>query len=108
MIDEMGYYFLEAENTEDSIIMRMRFPAYMNEYVFNLPYDNYTEICLCRISDSTRYTASSVSGNGVIIIDQYPDSLFNELRGNFHGVLVNVDDDADSITVESGAFVYIF
>lgn len=107
-IDDMGYYFLEAESTDDSLLLRMRFPAYRNEYVFNLPYDNYTEICLCMTNDSLWYTASSAAGNGVIIVDQYPDSLFNELRGNFHCELVNTADESDTLRIESGAFVFIF
>ena len=88
-IDDRGYYFLEAESESESIIVRLRFPAYQSTYVFNLPYDDFTQIDIHLRKQDKTYSVSSAFGSAVIVVDQYPDSLFNELRGNYHGMLIN-------------------
>lgn len=107
-IDDRGYYFLEAESESDSILIRLRFPAYQNNYVFNLPYDDFTRIDVHMNKEGKTYTVSTAFGNAVIVVDQYPDSLFNELRGNYNGVLINDEDFSDTMIIEDGSFTYIF
>ncbi|MGE3063377.1 MAG: hypothetical protein AB7T10_07050 [bacterium] len=107
-LDESGYYVMHAE---DSVQMwKIDFIVPEDKYlsVVYIPYDNFTEIRVTDIVSLKIYTASVNRGEGVINIESHPDSAFRELAGTFSGSLVNIEDEADTMSVSNGYFVFVF
>lgn len=107
-IDEGGYYCLNAQDSINTLQIVIIIPS--DEYLSTIyiPYDNYSEIRIYRKSEGKIYSASSVTGFAQINIEEHPDSTFNQLSGTFSGELVNIDDESDTLKINSGYFLYMF
>lgn len=103
-----GYYQLEATDSTESKLFTIIFPAYDIPDIYSIPYDAYTEIRYYDISNNLIYRASSAAGSGMIIKENAPDSVFNQLSGTFEGELININDNSDTLHVNEGYFLFLF
>ncbi len=105
---DYNYYHLEATDKDETMLIKIIFPANDIINVFDIPYDQDTRINYHDLETGYIYSASAYGGNGLIMIDSSADSLFNELSGTFECDMVNVADETDTLTIINGYFVYIF
>lgn len=103
-----GYYQLEAADSAETVIFTLIFPAYDMSDIYSIPFDAYTEIRYYNAGSNELYRASSAEGSGMIIVETEPDSAFNQLTGTFEAVMVNINDDADTMHVTEGYFLFLF
>lgn len=105
---DYNYYHLEATDKDETILIKIIFPANDLINVFDIPYDQDTRINYHDLETGNIYSASAYGGNGLIMIDTSADSLFNELSGTFECNMINVEDKADTITIINGSFIFVF
>ncbi len=105
---DYNYYHLEATDKDETILIKIIFPANDIINVFDIPYDQDTRINYHDLETGNIYSASAYGGNGLIMIDSSTDSLFNELSGTFECDMINVENEADTLTIINGYFVFVF
>lgn len=103
-----GYYQVEAADSAETAVFTLIFPAYDLSDIYSIPYDAYTEIRYYNAGNNELYRASSAGGIGMIIVETEPDSSFNQLTGTFECDMVNINDNADTMHVTEGYFLFLF